>query len=151
MSLLLYSITGELSFNILMEFRKIFLDDKTLKVIYNSSAYEKEEDSLIRNFLHYIYTDEPGEDDFSNHLSRLVEKYKKNEIFRSDYLAVNLHDYDIRYEALQEGAQQKAVEAAKDFYANGASIELISKSLHMTIEQVKEIVQNVVLVKSNHS
>ena len=112
MSLLLYSITGELSFNILMEFRKIFLDDKTIKVIYNASAYEKEEDSLIRDFLHFISTNEPGTDDLSNRLSRLVEKYKENERFRSDYLAVNLHDYDIRYEALQEGAQKKAVEAA---------------------------------------
>ena len=137
--------------NVCTENAAVNLDDKTLKVIYNASAYEKEEDSLIKNFLHYIYTDEPGEDDFSNHLSRLVEKYKKNEIFRSDYLAVNLHDYDIRYEALQEGAQKKAVEVAKDLYANGVSIELISKSLHMTIEQVKEIVKDVVLVQSNHS
>ena len=64
---------------------------------------------------------------------------------------MNLHDYDIRYEALQEGAQKKAVEVAKDLYANGVSIELISKSLHMTIEQVKEIVKDVVLVQSNHS
>ncbi len=29
------------------------------------------------------------------------------------------------------------------FYANGASIELIAKSLNMTIEQVKEIVSDV--------
>ena len=49
----------------------------------------------------------------------------------------------------QEGLQEKAVEAAKSFYANGASIELIANSLHMTIEQVKEIVKDVVLVKSN--
>ncbi len=43
----------------------------------------------------------------------------------------------------EEGSQQKAVEAARSFYANGASIELIAKSLGMTIEQVEEIVRDV--------
>ena len=89
-------------------------------MIYNSSAYEKAEDPLLRDFLHFIWTGEPGEDDLSNHLSELVKQYKENEAIRSDYLAVNLHDYDIRYEALQEGkeigkeigAQNKAVEDA---------------------------------------
>ncbi len=102
--------------NICSENSSVNLDDKTIKVIYNSSAYEKEEDPLIKDFLHFIYTNQPGKDEFSNRLSRLVEKCKENETLRSNYLAVNLHDYDIRYEALQEGeaigAQQKAVEAA---------------------------------------
>ncbi len=121
------------------------LNDKTIKVLYNASAYEKEEDPLIRNFLHFISTNEPGEDDFSKHLSKLVNDYKKDEESRSDYLAMNLHDHDIRYEAhaegVAEGEQKKAVEAAKNFYANGASIELIAKSLEMTEEQVQEIVK----------
>ena len=64
---------------------------------------------------------------------------------------MNLHDYDIRYEALKEGeeigAQKKAEEAAKNFYANGASIELIAKSLHMTENQVRELVKETVPVK----
>ena len=46
-------------------------------------------------------------------------------------------------EGLLEGAQQKTIEAAKNFYANGASIELIAKSLGMTVEQVQEIVKDV--------
>ena len=44
----------------------------------------------------------------------------------------------------EAGAEQKAVEAARSFYANGASIELIAKSLNMTPEQVKEIVKDLV-------
>ncbi|MCR4579422.1 MAG: PD-(D/E)XK nuclease family transposase [Treponema sp.] len=43
-------------------------------------------------------------------------------------------------EALKLGEQKKAIEAAKTFYANGVSIEIIAKSLSMTIEQVKEII-----------
>lgn len=43
-------------------------------------------------------------------------------------------------EGVEDGARKKAVEAARSFYANGASVELIAKSLGMTIEQVEEIV-----------
>ncbi|MBR4789771.1 MAG: Rpn family recombination-promoting nuclease/putative transposase [Treponema sp.] len=42
---------------------------------------------------------------------------------------------------MQEGAQQKALELAKSFYSNGASVELIAKSLGMTVEQVEEIIE----------
>ena len=46
-------------------------------------------------------------------------------------------------EAREEGIQQKAIEDAKSFYANGASIELIAKSLGMSEEKVLEIVKDV--------
>ncbi len=48
----------------------------------------------------------------------------------------------------KEGAQEKAEEAARSFYANGASIELIAKSLHMTEEEVREIVNEPVKVNA---
>ena len=43
-------------------------------------------------------------------------------------------------EGRAEGAQQKAVEAARNLYANGVSVGIIAKSLNMTEAQVKEIV-----------
>jgi len=48
-------------------------------------------------------------------------------------------------EAFQDGKEAQIIEDVKNFYANGASIELISKSLKMTAEQVKEIVKDVVV------
>lgn len=51
------------------------------------------------------------------------------------------YDYDDGKEAgIAIGAQQKAEEVAFSLYVNGVSIELIAKSLNMTVEQVKEIV-----------
>ena len=51
---------------------------------------------------------------------------------------------DIREEGreigIAEGTQQKAIEDAKSFYANGVSIDIIAKSLKMTNEDVKAIV-----------
>ena len=124
---------------------EVDLNDKCLKVIYNSSAYEKADDEKIRGFLRYISTNEPGEDDFSRRLCAQVEQIKQNEKFRSDYAAMNLHDRDITRRAKNEGRQEKAEEAARSFYANGVSIELIAKSLKMTIEEVKEIVKDTVV------
>ena len=113
---------------------------KKIKVIYNASAYEKEEDSLIRDFLQFIYTNQPGRDEFSNRLSRLVEQCKENEKFRSDYLAVNLHEYDIRYEALQEGAQKQAIEAAiKLLKMEKLSPEEIAQAQGLSLEKVLEL------------
>ena len=90
-----------------------------------------------------------GKDDFTNRLSEIVEKIKENEKFRSDYAAMNLHDRDImrmaKKEGREEGAQEKAIDAARSFYENGVSIELIAKSLKMTEEQVKEIVSEPLL------
>ena len=60
---------------------------------------------------------------------------------------MNLHDRDLIRRAKAEGNQERAIDAAKNFYANGASIELIAKSLNMSIEEVKEIVKDTVPTK----
>lgn len=126
----------------------VSLDDNSIKVIYNASAYEAVEDKKVRDFLHFVMTNDPGENDFNKLLAETVERIKENDKFRRDYTAMNLHDRDIKKAAKEEGiaigiekgAQQKAVEDARSFYANGASIELIAKSLNMTFEQVEEII-----------
>lgn len=125
--------------NVCKENNDVNLDDKTIKVLYNASAYEKEADSLIRGFLHYIYTGEPGEDDFAKKLSRLVEQTKKDDIFRKDYLAMNLHDHDIRYEALQDGKQEQAIESAKTMLADKLSPEKVSLYSGLPLEKVLEL------------
>lgn len=51
-------------------------------------------------------------------------------------------------QGLQQGAQQKTLEAARSFYANGVSIEVIAKSLHMTEEEILKIVNKPVTVKA---
>ncbi len=53
------------------------------------------------------------------------------------------YDFDAGKEA---GQKQKAIEDAKSFYANGASIELIAKSLKMPINQIQDIVKDVEII-----
>lgn len=113
-------------------------------MLYNASAYEAVKDERIQNFLRFVSTNKPDEDAFSKKLSDTVERLKEDEIFRRDYAAMNLHDRDIKKaaktEGILEGMQQQDIEDAKNFYANGASIELIAKSLKMTEEEVQKIV-----------
>ncbi len=52
-----------------------------------------------------------------------------------------------RRDGILIGRQEKAVEAARSFYANGVSIELIAKSLNMQVEEVKKIVTDVEVVQ----
>lgn len=128
--------------NICAENNSVNLNDKSLKVVYNSSAYEAEKDDKVKAFLRFVQNNEPGADDFSNRLNALVQKIKENEKFRREYAAMNLHDYDIICRGREEGAQAKAVEAAKNFAANGVPVEIIAKSLNMTVEQINDIVNN---------
>ena len=108
-------------------------------MIYNSSAYEKADDEKIRGFLHYISTNEPGEDDFSRRLCALVEQIKQNEKFRSDYAAMNLHDRDITRRAKNEGRQEKAVEDAVMLIKKyNAKPEVAAKDMNAPLELVLE-------------
>ena len=54
--------------NICEENNTVDLNDKSLKVIYNASAYGKAEDKRIREFLRFVHTQEPGEDDLNKRL-----------------------------------------------------------------------------------
>jgi hypothetical protein len=115
------------------------LNDKSLKVIYNANAYKQEKDKKIRDFLHFISTNEPGEDDFSNRLSELVETIKDNEIFRSDYAAMNLHDRDIMRAAKKEGALQKAIEDALILIRNyNVTPEQAAKEMNAPLDKLLE-------------
>ena len=81
---------------------------------------------------------------FTSDLKDYVTDAKHNMQWRFQFMTwerQRAYDYDDGKAAgILEGKQKKAVEAARSFYANGASIELIAKSLGMTIEQVEEIV-----------
>ena len=133
--------------NICNENPEVNLNDKSVKVIYNASAYKAEKDERIRNFLHFIHTNEPGKDEFSNRLSALVEKVKDNDRFRSDYTAMNLHDRDITRaakrdgiaEGILKGEQRKAIEDASELLKENISPEIIAKCVKLPLDQVLQL------------
>ena len=82
---------------------------------------------------------------FTDKLSRLTEKAKKTTEYKRQFMEWERQKaYEFRRgkaEGIAEGALQKAVEGARNFYSNGVSVEIIAKSLGMTIEQVEDIVK----------
>ena len=123
------------------------LNDKSLKVVYNASAYEQEKDKRVRDFLSYVFNGQAGEDDFTNRLEAIVKKLKDNDVFRSDYAAMNLHDWDLtqraeevgREKGLAEGARNNAIENAKNMLREGDSPEKVSRCVGLSLQEVLEL------------
>ena len=76
-----------------------------------------------------------------------MKQLKTNDKSRNDYLAMNLHDRDIRWIALaegkqiglQEGAEQKAIETAKKMLQEGLTVEQIARCTDLPLEKVQEL------------
>ena len=136
--------------SICKENTNIELNDKTSKIIFNSTAYDKEKDVEISAFLKYIKTQE-ATDDFTNRLKIFVEKAKHNKELRSYYLSMNIHDRDITRKAFQEGealgiekgisegAEQTKIQTAKNLFAMNLSCEQIAQATELPLEKVQEI------------
>ena len=118
-------------------------NDKIKKVIYNASGYEKESDARIRDFLRFVYTNDPREDDFSGRLKKRVENLKQSERFKEAYATMGIWEMDIRREALAEGraqgAEERAVEdaviAVKEFNIDP---RLAAEKMNAPLEKVME-------------
>ncbi len=139
--------------NICKENTNIELQDKTCKIIFNSTAYDKEKDIEISSFLKYIKTQE-ATDDFTIKLNSFIEKAKQNQELRSYYLSMNIHDSDIRRVALAEGkqiglqegfaqgAEQNKIETAKNMIQKNIPLETIAECTSLSLEKVKELANN---------
>ena len=129
--------------NLCLENNSIKLNDRSYKYFFIASNCDKILNEKQKAFMELVIGRKP-KDKFCERLARLTEEAKKNTQWRKQYMEwerQRTYDYESGKEAgIAEGVQQKAKEDARSFYANGASIELIAKSLHMTEEQVREIV-----------
>ncbi len=133
--------------NICEENPLVNLNDKSIKVVYNASAYEAEKDIRIQDFLRYVMTNDAGEDDFTKRLNAIVEKLKDDEKFRSDYAAMNLHDWDLSRrakeeglaEGIQQGARNNAIESAKNLLREKIAPEVISRCVGLSLQEIQDL------------
>ncbi len=136
--------------NLCREDHSVRLNDRAFKYFFIASNCDKILDERQKAFLRVV-VGQKASDSFSKKIVQLTEEAKHNTQWKRQYMEwerQRTYDFENGKEAGKlEGAQQKAIEDARSFYANGASIELIANSLKMTIEQVKEIVKDVVQVK----
>ena len=126
--------------NLCREDNSIQLKDRALKYFFIAKNCNKVLNERQKAFLELV-TGKKARDQFTRRIEHLAEEAKHNTQWRKLFMNwERQRTYDI-----ERGKEEKAIEAAKNFYANGASIELIAKSLNMTEEQIKEIVKDVVV------
>ena len=101
----------------------------------------------------------------TNEINRLVEQAKRNEAFRSNYLSMNLREYDLRRMGREEGIQtgiaigeqrgmltgvEKAnLDNARSFLADGLSIEQVARCINLPLETVRKLKAEVSATKEN--
>ena len=110
-------------------------NDKIKKVIYNASGYEKESDAKIRDFLRFVYTNDPSEDDFSGRLKKRVENLKQSEGFKEAYATMGIWEMDIRRDERKASAVEAAVIAVREFNIDP---KLAAEKMKAPLEDVME-------------
>ena len=90
-------------------------------------------------------------DDFTNNLAEKVSSKINDEKFRREYLRVNLHEFDIRREAkeegialgiskgLEKGVRDAKFDAAKNALTLGLSAEQASKITGLTLQEIENL------------
>ena len=137
--------------NMCIEKPDIKLNDRTYKLFFIANNYDKILDEKQKAFLKLVIsngTSESQSDSFTEKISKLVEEAKFNSQWRKQFMEWEREmAYKFR-EGKAEGKTEANIEAARNFFANGVSIDLIAKSLKMTVEEVKEITKDVEPVKA---
>ena len=145
------------------DYPDLIFNDSAYKLIYNASAYETEKDPELRAFLNFVCKNN-ADDNFIRKITSLIEKIKQNEINKTEYMSMNIHEYDKfragKKEGIAEGmaegikkgikqgtlagARQNAIEAAKKLLKmNLGTIDQIAEAVNLPAEQVKSLTDEI--------
>ena len=135
--------------NICKEKPDLQLGDESHKIIFNASAFANEKNLEKKSILEYII-DKKSTSDFTERLDDLVELTKINELFRSDYMAWGLAEFDAEQRGYKEGVSdgisqgehQAKIETAKNMLRNNITLDVIADCTALSIEEIKLIANN---------
>lgn len=117
-------------------------DDKTHTVFYNTSAYDKAEDSEVRAVLKFISTLKT-DSAFTRELEHTVERVKSDRDHRSRYMTVA---QEIEWEktlSFKEGEQSMLLQMIKVKLAKNKSPEQIADEIELSLEKTLELINQV--------
>jgi len=124
--------------NLCQEDPKIKLNDRAYKYFFISKNCDKILDERQKAFLRMV-TSNKSSDDFTDRIKALVADAKRNTQWRKQYMEWEREKTYIREDALEEGRQEKAVEAAQKLLADGKyTAEEISALLGIPVETFVE-------------
>lgn len=135
------------------------INDKTHKIFYNTSAWDKVIDKNIKAVLKYIYTDDPSTD-FTIELENSVRNVKTEPSFKDDYMyfmdiveeekeiASNIAREEGRKAGIKEGREEGREEGTIQTYmklinmklAKNIPIEQIAEQIELSVEEINKII-----------
>ena len=113
-------------------------DDKSTKVIYNVTDYEREKDPQIKAFLQYL-CNRTSTDEFTDKIDKQVELMKVSEKFKGEYMFVKLHEWEMQERAKKEGIEQAREETAKKLIQNNIDLQIIADSTQLPLQRIQEL------------
>ena len=128
--------------NICAEDGKTKLGDRAYKHFFIAPTCAKIiDDEEARSFFEFLISNRAG-NDFTTDLKDYVTDAKHNMQWRLQFMTwerQRAYDFD---DGKKAGIQEAKLEGAISFYKNGVSVDIIAKSLDMTVEQVENIIKD---------
>ncbi len=114
------------------------MDDKTHHIVFNASAYDKEDNPEIKDFLSFVRNNK-ADSDFTRRIADMVQAKKFEQTFFNEHMAWNLHDMDVKKQGIQQGIKQSALASARNALALGLSSEQAAQISGLPLEEVLEL------------
>ena len=124
--------------NMCKEDNRICLQDGARKIILNADAFQQAENPELRGFLQYVVTGEVNTE-YTRRIDDMIRTIKVSEQMRKEYRILPAVIMDAIDEGLQQGLQQKAVQAARNLKQLGISIDIIVQATGLSKEEVENI------------
>lgn len=126
--------------NLCVQDSTVKLNDRTTKLFFIAQNYDKILNKEQRAFLSLVMKNE-CKTNFTENIMNLVQDAKHNTQWRFQYMEwerQRTYDFDA---GVQKGQQKAKESAAMSFYKNGVPLEIIAKSLDMSIEKVNALIK----------
>ncbi|MBP5384504.1 MAG: Rpn family recombination-promoting nuclease/putative transposase, partial [Lachnospiraceae bacterium] len=124
------------------EDQEILLGDKTTKVFYNCTYRGNDLPDNLKSLYEYVETGK-AETDLTRKIETAVEKGRKNEIWRSQYMKEMTIIMDAREEGREEGREAgreaERLNMITDMLRRGKTVEEIVDFCNYPLELVKEV------------
>ena len=136
--------------NICLTSNKIIkLKDDAYRVFVNSECdLSKIKNNNLKAFIELIrdgfHTN--TESPLTNKILNEIDRVKRNEGWRTDYMTQKERDLDMIHKGQQEGRQEERIQMVKGMLENSIDINIISSISKLSIQEIKEI-QESMLVK----
>ncbi len=114
------------------------INDKTHKIYYNATSWQKSENAEIRGFLKYLTT-QSADTDFTKALQSAVHKSRKNELWRKQFMTLQEMLNDVKADGIAIGEERGRIETARNLLYKGMDFEFVHDVTGLSIEAIQEI------------